>query len=150
MYDATSGQITALIDYDFSCISHPSYEFLRSFSGAGGLFQGWTGDEEIQDTEVRKAKLYGFPSLLPESTEDGAKWDVLKAWEDELEKLDVKRPSTIAGIGKVADVDTVLSTILPWRLSNEDVLKMQSEEVILQCREENEKQLIGLLSRLGY
>jgi hypothetical protein len=101
--------------------------------------------------EVRKAKLHGFPSPLPPSTKDGEhQWDVMKAWEEELEKVDVKRPRTIQGIDKVADVDTILGTILPWRLDNADVLKLQSEEVIFQCRSQNEGQLKALLTHLGY
>ncbi|OBT53862.1 hypothetical protein VE04_06560 [Pseudogymnoascus sp. 24MN13] len=40
LFDPKSTRITALIDYDFACISHPSYEFLRSFDGAGGQFGG--------------------------------------------------------------------------------------------------------------
>ncbi|KAK3370271.1 hypothetical protein B0H63DRAFT_454462 [Podospora didyma] len=44
LYDAESGRITGLIGYDFSCVLHPSYEFLRSFSNLGGQFRGWTTD----------------------------------------------------------------------------------------------------------
>lgn len=90
LFDATSNRITALIDYDFACISHPSYEFLRSFDGIGGQFRGWSIDEENDDMALRDAKLHGFPSPLPPTTKDRVKWEVVKAWEDELEKLDVK------------------------------------------------------------
>ncbi|KAF4634752.1 hypothetical protein G7Y89_g3359 [Cudoniella acicularis] len=150
LFDAISGRITALIDYDFACVSHPSYEFLRSFDGAGGQFRGWSSGEASEDMTVREAKLHGFPSPLPPATKDGVKWDVMKAWEDELEKLDVKRPRNIPGIDKVADVDTILRTILPWRVSNSDILRLQSEEVIIKCRNENEEQLVRLLSHLGF
>ncbi|KAF2186234.1 hypothetical protein K469DRAFT_726298 [Zopfia rhizophila CBS 207.26] len=132
LYAASTQRITALIDYDFACILHPSYEFLRSFSGAGD------------------AKLHGFPSPLPENTEDGVKWDVAKAWEDELEKLNVKRPRTMKGIEKVADVDAVLRSILPWRVTNSDILRLQPKEAILKCRNEHEAQLIKLLDHLGF
>jgi hypothetical protein len=47
-------------------------------------------------------------------------------------------------------VDTVLQAILPWRVSNTDVLKLQTEETIMQCRAENEQHLDKLLSRLGF
>jgi hypothetical protein len=127
---------------------NPSYEFLRSFDGAGGQFRGWSGDEAGEQAALRNAKLYGFPSPLPPTT--GIDWEVAKAWEDELERLCVKRPRTIEGIDKVADVDTVLRTILPWRVSNSDILRLQSEKVIMKCKEENEQQLIGLLERLGF
>jgi hypothetical protein len=139
-----------LIDYDFACILHPSYEFLRSFSGAGGQFQGWSDIKSSEQTALRNAKLYGSPSTLPENTEDSVKWDVAKVWEDELERLKVQRPRTIKGIEKVADVDAVLRSILPWRVTNSDVLRLQSEAVILKCRDENEAQLVKLLDSLGF
>lgn len=130
---------------------HPSYEFLRSLGDAGGQFRGWSSDEASEEGLLRKAKLYGFPSPLPVATEGGEiNWEVAKAWEDEMEKLDVKRPATIEGIDKVADVDTILSAILPWRVSNSDILGMQSEEVIIKCKQENEAQLVQLLERLGF
>jgi hypothetical protein len=78
------------------------------------------------------------------------KWDVAKAWEDELEKLSAKRPRTMEGIEKVADVDAVLRSTLPWRVTNSDILRMQSEKVIMKCRDENEAQLIKLLDHLGF
>ncbi|KFZ05787.1 hypothetical protein V501_08022 [Pseudogymnoascus sp. VKM F-4519 (FW-2642)] len=150
LFDPKSNRITALIDYDFSYISHPSYEFLRSFDGAGGQFRGWSTDEASDAIALRHAKLHGFPSPLPPTTKDGVKWDVVKAWEDELEKLDVKRPRNMRGIDKIADVDTVLRSILPWRVSNSDILRLQSDEVIITYRNDNEAQLSGLLSRLGF
>ncbi|KAF2810720.1 uncharacterized protein BDZ99DRAFT_561103 [Mytilinidion resinicola] len=133
LFDATSGRITALIDYDFACILHPSYEFLRSFDGAGGQFRGWSGDEASEQTVLREAKLRGFPSPLPPMVKSG-----------------VKRPSTIEGIDSVADVDTILRSTLPWRVTNSDILRLQTEEVIVKCRDKNEEQLITLLSRLGF
>jgi hypothetical protein len=129
---------------------HPSYEFLRSFDGAGGQLRGWSGDEASEQTALREAKLHGLPSPLPPAIKDGVQWDVVKAWEDELEKWDVKRPRTIEGIDKVADVDAVLRTLLPWRISNSDILRLQSEEVIMKCRNDSEEQMVKILSRLGF
>ncbi|KAH8699332.1 hypothetical protein GQ44DRAFT_764747 [Phaeosphaeriaceae sp. PMI808] len=129
---------------------HPSYEFLRSFSDAGGQFQGWSDIESSEQTALRDAKLHGFPSALPENTENGVKRDAAKVWEDELERLDVQRPRTIKGIEKVSDVDAVLRSILPWRVTNSDVLRLQSEAVIMKCRDENEIQLVKLLDHLGF
>lgn len=88
--------------------------------------------------------------MPPENAKDDVKWDLAKIWEDELERLDVQRPRTIESIEKVADVDAVLRSILPWRVTNSDVLRMQSESVILKCRDENEAQLTKLLDHLGF
>lgn len=71
LFDATSKRVTALLDYDFACISHPSYEFLRSFDGHGGQFRGWSGEADSEQDALRNAKLHGFPSPLPKSTKDG-------------------------------------------------------------------------------
>ncbi|KAI0204949.1 kinase-like domain-containing protein [Astrocystis sublimbata] len=150
LFDPATYRITALVDFDFACIMHPSYEFLRSFDGVGGQFRGWSDDEASEDAVLRHAKLHGFPSLLPTPAENGIDWEVAKDWEDELEALDIKRPRTIVGIDKVADVDSILRTILPWRVSNSDILRLQSEEVIIKCKEKNEQQLVHLLRRLGF
>ncbi|CAG8973049.1 hypothetical protein HYALB_00010823 [Hymenoscyphus albidus] len=150
LFDARTGSITALIDYDFACISHPSYEFFRSFDGTGGQFRGWIGDEATEDMLLREAKIHGFPVPLPPTTEHGVQWEVVAAWEEELERLGVKRLQSMPGIEKVADVDTILRCILPWRVSNLDVLRLQSEAVIMRCRNDNERQLVRLLSRTGF
>lgn len=100
---------------------------------------------------LRKAKLSGFPSPLPQaSPDDQVNWDLAKAWEDELENIGASRPRTIDGIDKVADVDTILRSILPWRVSNSDVLRLQSTEVILKCRNDNENQLDRMLDRINF
>lgn len=52
------------------------------------------------------------------------KWDVSKAWEDELERLNAQRPRTMKEIGKVTNVDAVLRSILPWRVTNSDILRL--------------------------
>jgi hypothetical protein len=150
LFDPDSGRITALLDYDFASILHPMYEFLRSFDGAGGQFQGWSGDESSEDMALRNAKLNGFPTPLPATKEDGIQWDLAKAWEDELEKLDVKRPSTMQGIDKVADVDAVLRAVLPWHICNVDFLQMQPDGAVEYFRNRGEEKLIKLLDHLGF
>lgn len=95
LFDPTTLRITALIDYDFACIMHPSYEFLRSFDGAGGQFRRWSGDEPSEQAALRNAKLHRFPSPLPPSTKGGIDREVAKAWEEALERLNVKRPKTM-------------------------------------------------------
>jgi len=138
---------------------HPAYEFFRSFATSGGQFLGWSGDSTLQQQEanaLRNAKLTGqFPSPLPTSTasESGSEiaWELSQAWEEELVKLDVKRPSTIKGIDEVADVDEILGSLLPWRLTNEDFLRMNQDESQRKALKRiAEKQLVDLLDHLGF
>ncbi|KAJ5784113.1 uncharacterized protein N7518_009790 [Penicillium psychrosexuale] len=115
LFDISSGRITGLIDYDFSCVLHPSHEFLCSFGGVGGKFGGWPGIEAREERALKEAKLHGFPDPLPDDQQgsEGVQWKVAKAWEDALQNEGCKRPMTISGIDIVADVDALLSSILP-------------------------------------
>ncbi|KAF4966966.1 hypothetical protein FSARC_5405 [Fusarium sarcochroum] len=148
LFDPSSGRITALLDYDFSCVSHSSYEFLQSLSDVQGQFKISTGDG-TEETTLTHAKLHGFSETLPETTGD-VQWELAKALENELEKAGVKRPRTIEGIDKIAEVHAVLQAALPWRLSNADILNLQSEKAILDFRGESEQGLMALLDRLGF
>ena len=124
LFDIESRRITALLDYDFACVSHPSQEFFRSMHDFGGQFQGWSGDEDSEQLVVQEAQLHGFPSPLPKSSEDGVDWEVLKAWEDAMQKRQVKTPRIIDGVKKVADVDALLQAVLPFHVTNPDKLKL--------------------------
>ncbi|KAI9788580.1 MAG: hypothetical protein M1816_006829 [Peltula sp. TS41687] len=161
LYDPATGRITALLDYDSASILHPAYEFFHSFSGNGGQLTGWLGDKTPRQKEavaLRDAKLTGrFPWPLPAASSDNKEylpavdWEVAKAWEDELERVDAKRPSTIRGIDKLADVDEVLSSLLPFRLTNEDYLRMNRDEDQRRVvRRLDEGKLVGLLHRMGF
>jgi hypothetical protein len=55
----------------------------------------------------------------------------------------------IESIEGVTLVDDVLSMILPLRLSNTDMWRMQSEEVKLQHRADCERKLMALLQHIN-
>lgn len=159
LHDPATGRVTALLDYDFSTILHPAYEFFRSFGSNGGQLTGWIDGSDPEKQELaalRRAKLTGeFPSPLPTAVETpngpGVEWEVAQAWENELQKLDVKRPSTIQGIDKLADVDELLGSLTPWRLTNSDFLRMNTDEGMrMRLREMAEEQLVGVLDHLGF
>ncbi|KAI1196980.1 hypothetical protein F5X97DRAFT_303467 [Nemania serpens] len=159
LYDPATGRITALLDYDFASVQHPAYEFFRSFGSSGGQFLGWTGDATPEDQEalaLREAKLTGrFPSPLPtpvmSANGPGVDWEIAQAWEDELQRLDVRRPSTIRGVDKIADVDELLGSLSPWRLTNDDFLRMnQDEDQRTALRRMAERQLKSVLAHMGF
>ena len=152
LVDVASGQVTALLDFDTACVSHPSFEFLRSFYGLGGGFCEWDPhtDNEEEERALLQAKLTGsFPSPLPESR-GKLDWKHAKAWEDALASLDVLRPSTMAGFRGVADVDAMIQNVVPWRLCNPQSLARQSDEQIRNIKAECEHKLEKMLSRFGY
>ncbi|KAF5675681.1 kinase-like (PK-like) [Fusarium circinatum] len=74
-----NGHITALLDYDFSSIQHPAYEFFRSSGNYGGPFTGRSAD--LDAAALRSAKLTSpSPSLLPtpkaNANAPGFDWEV--------------------------------------------------------------------------
>lgn len=78
-------------------------------------------------------------------------WELAQAWELELQKLDVRRPSTIQGMDKLADVDELLGSLLPFILTNQDFLKMNTDEDQRKgMKVMSERKLVGLLEHLGF
>ncbi|KAK4212602.1 phosphotransferase enzyme family-domain-containing protein [Rhypophila decipiens] len=159
LFDPETGRLTALLDYDFSSILHPAYEFFRSFGPNGGRFTGWMSDKDAEGRELgalRMAKLTGrFPSPLPTpvmtQNGPGVDWQLAQAWEDELQKHHVNRPSTIEGIDKLADVDELLGALAPWRLINKDFLRMNTDEGQRQAlKRMAEEQLVAVLEHIGF
>ncbi|KAK5636945.1 hypothetical protein RRF57_012657 [Xylaria bambusicola] len=128
---ADFSRITAFLSYDFASILHLAYEFFSSFSTIGGQLSGWLCDGTPNQREaaaLRSAKLTGlYPSSLPVSVASGnagVDWEIAQSWEEELRKLDVKRPSSIQEIEKIANVDELLSCLKPWMLTNQDYSRL--------------------------
>ncbi|KAF5872639.1 putative phosphotransferase enzyme family protein [Botrytis fragariae] len=147
LYDPATCRITALLDYDFARILHPAYEFFLSFGSSGG-------DREAEG--LRTSKLTGrFPSPLPTRVAPqngtGIEWEVAQAWEEALQKMDVKRPSDIPGTEILANIDQLSDALLPWRLANEDFLNVNRDEnQRMALRSLEEETLKGLLGHLEF
>jgi hypothetical protein len=62
----------------------------------------------------------------------------------------MRRPSTIPGIEKVAEVDAVLQAVLPWHVSNGDFLRRQPEGAAERFRKRGEEALVKVLEHVGY
>ncbi|KAL2071286.1 hypothetical protein VTL71DRAFT_12521 [Oculimacula yallundae] len=147
LIDPLTHRINALIDWDFSAILHPSYEFLHSFSGCGEQLPGWS--TSFSSLALRELKLHGFPSPLPNSENFDFSWETAKAWEDELERVEAKRPRTMIGVKKVADIDALLIALVPWLLDTPEVRDSLGNR-LLKVREHCEKELSDLLKHLGF
>lgn len=57
----------------------------------------------------------------------------------------------MAGIDKVADVDELLGALVPWRLTNDDFLRMNPDEnQRMALKRMGERKIIALLDHLGF
>lgn len=133
-------------------ISHasrtPPSSSSASFHDIGGVLAGWSGDDDAEQRALREAQLHGFPSPLPQAKD--VDWELIRAWDEELEKAQAQRPRTMPGIERVADVEAIVSAILPFRVTNSDKVRMQAEEVTRNARDTAEQELIKMLDYLGY
>ncbi|KAF7872863.1 uncharacterized protein EAF02_008934 [Botrytis sinoallii] len=126
----------------------------QSFGSSGSQFLDWSGDKEAE--VLRTFKLTGvflspLPSQLSSHNDPAIDWEVAQAWEEALQKIDVKRPSNIPGIDILANHDQLLDALVPWGLANEDFLNMNRDEnQRMALRRMEEKTLTDLLGHLGF
>lgn len=108
LLDPDSLQITALLDFDFAHVSFAAEEFLYSFLFIHGLLVGPI--EEDDYIALRKAQLEGFQkdAQAPQDEENEVEgqvsidWKLAQAWDEELARLNIQRPSSMKGIDEVS------------------------------------------------
>lgn len=91
----------------------------------------------------------GGDASAPATEEGVSEWDVERVWQDELDRLDVRGPSSIKGVSEVVKVQELVHAILPFRLSNEGFVALQTEDEMRRWRAEAEDALVQLLNAFG-
>jgi hypothetical protein len=116
--DGRNQRVTALLDFDFSCITHPSQEIFTGFRDIGGGIRQ-------NNRRLRTAILTGeFDDAAEDlSPNDKLNWEVAKAWDSTLAAQGVIRPSLILGIDKLEILWSSEDVICPSDLSNEFKIK---------------------------
>ncbi|ETS85648.1 hypothetical protein PFICI_03673 [Pestalotiopsis fici W106-1] len=114
LFDDRNQRVTALLYFDFSCVTHPSQDF---FTGLWDIGDGMRQD----DSRLRTAILTGEFDDAAEDFSPDAKidWEVSKAWDSTLAVQGVIRPSLILGIDKLETLWALEDAICPSNLSHE-------------------------------
>ncbi|KAJ3496688.1 hypothetical protein NLG97_g2473 [Lecanicillium saksenae] len=123
LYDATSKKITALLDFDWSVVTHPAEEFFSGFRDIGGCIQD-------EPKGFQAAILANDFSSRPESLteEENQQWRNAKDWSAAAGRNDVRLPSDIAGVEKIKTLHDFSDAICPFELSSAVMLRRLSEE----------------------
>ncbi|RKU42714.1 hypothetical protein DL546_003160 [Coniochaeta pulveracea] len=124
LYDMATKRITAVMDFDWSCISHPSEEFLAGLWDIGGGPSDRVG-------KLLPNILSGDFSTPPTDSapaEEMRAWEIATAWDTALAKKGTIRPSSIAGIRQVQALSTFEQLLCPFDLASEVMLKRHSDE----------------------
>lgn len=156
LIDPDTLHITALLDFDFSHVSFVAEEFLYSFLFIHGLLMGPIEDDEY--VALRKAQLQGFQkdSHLSQSEENKDKgqesidWKLAQAWDEELAKLNIQRPSSIKGIDEVSALHWFLQEISPPYFDMKRWLTSQTPEQQEKMRMEVKSTIKRYLERWGF
>lgn len=148
LFESESKRITALLDFDFSSVTHPCHEFFSGFSDIGGGIRF----EEKGCQFLAKSVLSGNFDQVPEglSDEQLEKWEVAKAWDATLASRGAIRPSSIAGLDRLEDLRVMADLICPRMLSHEMMLKRTPRDVQEKKRQEVQVKLLRLLERYGF
>jgi aminoglycoside phosphotransferase (APT) family kinase protein len=123
LYDKATKRLTAVLDFDWSCVAHPAEEFLTGLWDIGGGLSDRVG-------KLLPNILSGNFPLPPEDASDDEKrnWEVAKAWNVALATRGAIRPSAIAGISQVQALAHLEQLLCPFDLASPVMLKRRSDE----------------------
>lgn len=123
LYDKAAKRITAILDFDWSCITYPSEEFLAGLWDIGGGISERVG-------KLQQNIISGDFSTPPDgaSAEEARAWEIAKAWDTALAKRGASRPSSIASIGYVQALSNLEQLLCPFDLASPVMLKRRSDE----------------------
>lgn len=145
LYDPQTKKITALLDFDFSRISHTSDEF---FTGVWDVFGGVS---DRNSADVQAAVLSGNfdeDKKPPADDEEASKqWEVASAWNDAITKRGLAQPSNIAGFDRVMALKELEDLLSPFQLQNEAMVKRIGPEAAAKQRQETETSISAWLDK---
>ncbi|KAL0930603.1 phosphotransferase enzyme family protein [Colletotrichum truncatum] len=149
LFDAATNKVTGLVDFDFSCISHPFQEFVTSFGDVGGNISGGHGPD-LTEGRLSKALLTGSFDADNLPAEASELWASAKAWDAALGERGTLKPSTITGISALAQLGTLEKLLCPFRLAHPMFLKKLTQDQIAEQRQAAEEALKACLGSLGF
>lgn len=145
LYDASSKKITALLDFDWSSITHPAEEFFSGLRDIGG------GVADVPK-DVLAAILANDFSARPDhlTDEEITQWDAAKAWSLAAGRHGVRLPSAMAGIDKIKRLHAFSSAICPFQLSCEPMRRRLSDEAKEKKKKESVEAVVQFLEQHNF
>ncbi|KAI1408905.1 hypothetical protein F5Y13DRAFT_182436 [Hypoxylon sp. FL1857] len=140
LFDPKTKKITALLDFDRACVSHPSLEYLLSFRDFGGNIVSnqiphLPLDEDLIDRIV--FNKFRAPLVLSMDTEDCTKtivfWECAMAWDNALLKAGALKPSAISGIREISLVARIAASLWPSQLEDESLTSEQACNIMSEA-----------------
>lgn len=140
LYSPTNGCISALLDFDWACITHPAHEF---FSGLSGAIAGSThpDDDDDEHGQIQTAVLTGvFP--------DDPAVKCTEQWTETLQAVGGCPPHEMEGIAALEKLRRLEELVAPFALINAAMVARRGPEAVEAMQEETEVALAELLDEL--
>lgn len=141
LFDSTTKRVTSVLDFDWSCVTHPGEEFFSGLWDLGGGF-----DDRTED--IQGSILTGNFDTTHEfaSGQDAEKWEVAKAWNEAASRRGILRPSSIRGMENLLALKDLEGMLCPFALSNEHMLRRASELDKCQQKKDLEEKIRAWLN----
>ncbi|KAK1613535.1 hypothetical protein BDP81DRAFT_336811 [Colletotrichum phormii] len=145
LFDPSTLQVTALLDFDFSYVGTAADEFMGFSFGniCGGTLPGLY--EGASQLALRRAMLDGFPETPPELDPSEVQWDLAEAWDKELARAGAARPRTISRFKEIANIYGLQDKVSPFELDNPMMRKRMTAEQLKEARRSTEDLIIKFL-----
>jgi aminoglycoside phosphotransferase (APT) family kinase protein len=150
LVDPESNKITALLDFDFASVLHPSHEFFMSLWDVGGNPAGGHG-QDLTGGRLAKAILKGSFDMDDDVPEEAAElWSTARVWDAALAARGAMRPSDISGMAGLDQLRRLETALCPFQLVHPMILKQMTAEQVQEQRAAAEKTLVACLDALGF
>lgn len=148
LVDPSTNQLTALLDFDFACITHPAHEFLLSLHDLG-CNVGGLEDEDTTKGLLPQALYSGnFDGDGPDEGKD--LWTYGKILNASMSERGTLRPSNFPGIRELHHLVAIERLICPFHISVPFMIEQMSEQELAEARSEAETSLVTQLKYFGY
>ncbi|CEJ86527.1 hypothetical protein VHEMI04130 [[Torrubiella] hemipterigena] len=145
LYDAETKQLTGLVDFDWSSVTHPIEEYFSGFHDIGYSLSG-------NPDQILSAVVANDFSTKPEgpSEEDEQRWQTAKSWNTFATQHQIVLPSDVAGVKELIALYNFHSSLCPFQLCNAVVVKSLSDEAKTAKKQESLAIIIPFLEQRGF
>lgn len=147
LYDKEHEELTAILDFDWACVTNPCDEFLSGFWDLGG---GINEENASFQACIMTGDFSSSTGLDEIPAEDVEKWENGNLLNEAFARRGVIRPSTIKAAGEIRKLRELENMMCPFELSNGVMLRRISEDAKLERKAQKGQDILSWLSSVGF
>lgn len=147
LYDTDQKKLTAILDFDWACVTNPCDEFLSGFWDLGGGIHERNASFQMCIMTSDSSSTAGLDEM---PAEDKEKWELGKMLNTALAQRGVIRPSTVKAAGEIRKLRELENMLCPFDLSNEVMLRRISEDAKSERVAQKGQDILRWLASAGF